>query len=85
MTALDKINNVWGFLAGGGGKEANLPATVKAAKPVLKTGGATGPLPPPIAFTLLALLSFRRPATVLDAGKFAPFDFRAPMASLAGP
>jgi hypothetical protein len=36
-----------GLLVGGGGKESNLPATAMAAKPVLKTGGATGPLPPP--------------------------------------
>ena len=32
---------------GGGGKESNLPASAIPAKPVLKTGGATGPLPPP--------------------------------------
>ena len=35
---------------GGGGKESNLPASVLPAKPVLKTGGATGPLPPPGVF-----------------------------------
>jgi hypothetical protein len=34
---------------GGGGKESNLPASVLPARPVLKTGGATGPLPPPNA------------------------------------
>ena len=33
--------------AGGGGRESNPPATAIAARPVLKTGGATGPLPPP--------------------------------------
>src|SRR5882757_6834884 len=33
--------------SGGGGRESNPPATILAAKPVLKTGGATGPLPPP--------------------------------------
>ena len=32
---------------GGGGRESNPPATAMAARPVLKTGGATGPLPPP--------------------------------------
>ena len=32
---------------GGEGRESNPPATILAAKPVLKTGGATGPLPPP--------------------------------------
>jgi hypothetical protein len=36
--------------AGGGGRESNPPATILAAKPVLKTGGATGPLPPPALF-----------------------------------
>jgi hypothetical protein len=35
---------------GGGGRESNPPATILAAKPVLKTGGATGPLPPPPLF-----------------------------------
>lgn len=34
--------------SGGGGRESNPPATAIAAKPVLKTGGATGPLPPPL-------------------------------------
>jgi hypothetical protein len=32
---------------GGGGRESNPPATILAAKPVLKTGKATGPFPPP--------------------------------------
>jgi integrase len=40
---LNKIRQV----AGGGGRESNPPATVLAAKPILKTGGTTGPLPPP--------------------------------------
>jgi|HubBroStandDraft_1064217.scaffolds.fasta_scaffold155600_1 hypothetical protein len=32
---------------GGGGRESNSPASVMPAKPVLKTGGVTGPHPPP--------------------------------------
>ena len=36
--------------SGGEGRESNPPATILAAKPVLKTGGATGPLPPPPLF-----------------------------------
>jgi hypothetical protein len=32
---------------GGEGKESNLPASEMPAKPVLKTGRATGPFPPP--------------------------------------
>src|SRR5260370_8583094 len=42
---------------GGGGRESNPPATILAAKPVLKTGGATGPLPPPPLF----ISNLRRP------------------------
>jgi hypothetical protein len=34
-------------ISGGEGRESNPPATAMAARPVLKTGGATGPLPPP--------------------------------------
>jgi hypothetical protein len=41
-----KLNEINGIV-GGGGRESNPPATSLAAKPVLKTGGATGPLPPP--------------------------------------
>ena len=51
---------------GGGGKESNLPASVLPAKPVLKTGGATGPLPPP-CFDLSTL--FLR--TLRADGRFA--------------
>ena len=36
-----------GRQAGGGGRESNPPATILAARPVLKTGKATGPFPPP--------------------------------------
>ena len=34
-------------LVGGGGRESNSPASIVPAKPVLKTGGVTGPHPPP--------------------------------------
>src|SRR5206468_385344 len=33
---------------GGEGKESNLPSPTRRDKPVLKTGGATGPLPSPL-------------------------------------
>jgi len=41
--------SIKGFL-GGGGRESNPPATVMAAKPVLKTGRDTGRVPPPALF-----------------------------------
>src|SRR5438445_5577365 len=34
--------------AGGEGKESNLPSPTRRDRPVLKTGGATGPLPSPL-------------------------------------
>src|SRR5579875_3362717 len=45
----------------GGGRESNPPATVLAAKPVLKTGGATGPLPPPSVPILIRCARNYRP------------------------
>src|SRR3989442_13411865 len=33
---------------GGEGKESNLPSPTRRDRPVLKTGGATGPLPSPL-------------------------------------
>src|SRR6266566_7101358 len=45
---------------GGEGKESNLPSPTRRDRPVLKTGGATGPLPSP-----LRLMAPRwRPATL---------------------
>src|SRR5207248_4803494 len=36
---------------GGEGKESNLPSPTRRDRPVLKTGGATGPLPSPLRLT----------------------------------
>jgi hypothetical protein len=47
VQSVHSLNATLAGFVGGGGRESNPPATAMAARPVLKTGGATGPLPPP--------------------------------------
>src|SRR5439155_18817081 len=47
---------------GGEGKESNLPSPTRRDKPVLKTGGATGPLPSPRDDRALNVAARRRVA-----------------------
>src|SRR6266849_2569512 len=57
---------------GGGGKESNLPANAMPARPVLKTGGATGPLPPP-GLSFQALTAFTGAAPRFECPLIAHF------------
>src|SRR5207245_5557943 len=62
---------------GGEGKESNLPSPTRRDKPVLKTGGATGPLPSPRDDRALNVAARRRVAkTPMDTRRAATVRWR---------
>jgi hypothetical protein len=75
-------------MRGGGGRESNPPATAMAARPVLKTGGATGPLPPPglhiQCFLIVAMQSGLMTSASLAAGELIRIERARTFAKDAG-